>query len=288
MVAFIGLTMISSSNVFAYKNHVALTLSFVNVPGFNKVLRSEIFINEDRQLQAAHSILEYEPLSRTFQDTSQAIRAGDPRLNCIDVSKPGFLARRDLPPVVLPLQQVFLEAAAAPREEVTSSHLSLKVKINKFHFEEGEIQETPLVNISNAEEEANRHSGVHLPTLVVAHLDSTSEEEEDEMALNRRNRSLRDLMAARNKGTTSQEVLKSQVPPTLPPPPPSLPTDLRLKAIPNLKKKRPIQNLEEREVGPQKGKKQMKVAKDARDKRSNSVDNREEQTRADVRLPQCT
>ena len=70
------------------------------------------------------------------------------------------------------------------------------------------------------------------------------------MALNRGNRSLKDLMAARNKGTTSQEVLKSQVPPTLPPPSPSLPTDLRLKAIPNLKKKSPIQDLEEREVGP--------------------------------------
>ena len=140
---------------------------------------------------------------------------------------------------MLPLQQVFPEAAAAPREEVTSSHLSLKVKINKFHFEEGEIQETPLVNILNAEEEADRHSGVHLPTLVVTRLDSTFEEEEDEMALNWGNRSLKDLMAARNKGITSQEVLKSQVPPTLPPPSPSLPTDLRLKTIPNLNKKSP-------------------------------------------------
>jgi len=80
-------------------------------------------------------------------------------------------------------------------------------------------------------------------------------------------------MATRNKGTTSQEVPKSQVPPTLPPPPPPLiPTDLGLKAVPDLKKKRPIQVLEEREVGPQKGTKQQKVAKDARDKRSNSVD----------------
>jgi len=114
--------------------------------------------------------------------------------------------------VVLPFQQVLPEAAAAPKEE------------------------------------ADRYSGVHHPTLVVARVDSTSEEEEDEMALNRGNRSLRDLMATRNKGTTSQEVPKSQVPPTLPPPP--IPTNLGLKAIPNLKKKRSIQVLEEREVGP--------------------------------------
>ena len=148
-------------------------------------------------------------MSRSFQDTGQAVKAGDPRLNRIDVSKPKFLARRDFPPVVLPLQQDLPEAAVAPREEVASSHLSLKEEIEKFHFEEGEIQEIPLVNISDAEEEANRYSGVHHPTLVVACVDSTSEKEEDEMALNRGNRSLRDLMAARNKVTTSQEVPKS-------------------------------------------------------------------------------
>ena len=111
--------------------------------------------------------------------------------------------------MVLPLQQVLPEAAETPREEVASSRLSLEEEIDNFHFEEGEIQKTPLVNISDAEGEANRHSSVHLPTLVVAHLDSISEEEEDEMALNRGNRSLRDLMVARNKGTTSQEVPKS-------------------------------------------------------------------------------
>jgi len=68
MVVFIGLTMIFSSNVFVDKNHVTLRLSFVNVSGLNKVLRSEIFISEDRQLWAVHLILEYEPLSRSFLD----------------------------------------------------------------------------------------------------------------------------------------------------------------------------------------------------------------------------
>ena len=57
------------------------------------------------------------------------------------------------------------------------------------------------------------------------------------MALNKGNKSLRDLMAARNKMSTSKKATKSQVPPTLPPPPPSLPVDLGLKVIPDLKKK---------------------------------------------------
>ena len=96
------------------------------------------------------------------------------------------------------------------------------------------------------------------------------------MALNKGNKILRELMIARNKGTTSQENPKSQVPTTLPPPPPTIPTDLGQKPIPNLKKKRPVEVPEEGEVGPQKGTKQQKVAKDACGKRSQSVESREE------------
>ena len=89
---------------FADKGHVTPRLRLVNVPSLNKLLRSKIFISEDEQLRAIHLILDYEPLSRAYQDASQAIRAGDPRLACIDVSMPGFLAQRDLPPVKLPPQ----------------------------------------------------------------------------------------------------------------------------------------------------------------------------------------
>ena len=64
----------------------------MNVPTLNKLLRSEVFVSEDGQLRAAPLILDYESLSRIFQDASQAIKVGDPRLNRIDVSKPRFLA----------------------------------------------------------------------------------------------------------------------------------------------------------------------------------------------------
>ena len=87
--------MISSSNVFVNKGHTTPRLSLVNVLGLNKLLRLEIFISEDWQLQAVHLILDFEPLSNIFQDTSQAIRAGDPRLARIDVSVPGFLAQEE-------------------------------------------------------------------------------------------------------------------------------------------------------------------------------------------------
>ena len=54
-------------------------------------------------------------------------------------------------------------------------------------------------------------------------------------------------------------------------------------AMPNLKKRRPDHELEEGEVALQKDNKQQKVAKDPRDRRGASVDNREE---AEVCQPQ--
>ena len=82
---------------FADKEHVSPKLSCVNVLGLNFLLRSKIFVSEDRQLRAIHLISGYEPLSRIYQEVGQALRAGNPCLVRIDVSKPGFLARQDLP-----------------------------------------------------------------------------------------------------------------------------------------------------------------------------------------------
>ena len=65
---FVDLTMISFSDISTNKNHVALRLNFTNVQALNYLLRSEIFVSEDGQLQEAHLILDYKPLSRIFQD----------------------------------------------------------------------------------------------------------------------------------------------------------------------------------------------------------------------------
>ena len=91
--------------MLADKNQVAPWLSFSNVATLNFLLRSEIFVSEDGQLRAVHLILEFDPLSKIFQEVRHAIRAGDPRLARIDVLRPDFLARDDLPPVMLPIRQ---------------------------------------------------------------------------------------------------------------------------------------------------------------------------------------
>ena len=180
----------------------------------------------------------------------------------INVSKPGFLARRDLPPVpwpvlqnpllvALPLLQAPPDAATIPAKGVASSHLSLEEEIDKFHFEEEQSSRAPLIFISDTKGESNRSSGVHNPYLILARPDD-SDKEEDNMALNKGNKILRDFMAARGKESTSKMTLKSQVAP----PPPQITIDLDLKPNPNLKKKRPVETLEEGEVGPRKGTKQ--------------------------------
>ena len=76
------------------------------------------------------------------------------------------------------------------------------------------------------------------------------------MALNKGNKSLRELMASGDKESTLKGASKSQVPSNLPLPPPQIPTDLGLKPNLDLKKKIPLETLEEGEVGPRKGTKQ--------------------------------
>ena len=78
-------------------------ISLINVPALNYLLRSQIFMNVDGQLRAAHIILDYEPISRTFLDIGNSIRANDYRLAHIELFRPGFLAPHDLPPVDHPI-----------------------------------------------------------------------------------------------------------------------------------------------------------------------------------------
>lgn len=123
----------------------------------------------------------------------------------------------------------------------------------------------------------DRASTAHSPKLIVARIDPSSKEDE-EMDMNPR-KGLKDLIAGRNKRPSSKKVSKSQVPANLPPPPPPPTTSLDLILLPNLKKKRKEQELEEGEVVPQKGTKQQKIAKD---RQASSMDRMEDPVGAKV------
>ena len=137
-------------------------------------------------------ILDFDPILRTFQEIGHAIRAGDPWINHIDVSKPNFLAQDDLPPVklpiqqipspfVIPLQQVPLEAPIATEEKITSSRLSLEEEIDQFRFVEDVGPSEKPVDISDSKTESVNLSSIHPKHLVITRIDSESEKEEEEM-----------------------------------------------------------------------------------------------------------
>ena len=95
--------------------------------------------------------------------------------------------------------------------------------------------------------------------------------------------SLNELMKNRNKMPSPQDKNKSQLPANPPPPPPQIPTDLGLKPNPDLRRKMPLDTIEEGELGPSKGHKQVRQIQDRRGRRSNSMDNREEALVAQAR-----
>ena len=100
--------------------------------------------------------------------------------------------------------------------------------------------------------------------------------------------SLREQMKSKNKGSSPKDKNKSKPPANPPPPPPQIPADLGLKPNPDQRKKRPMDTVEEGELGPSKGNKQAKQTQDHRSRRSNSVDNREDALVAQVRRPART
>ena len=101
--------------------------------------------------------------------------------------------------------------------------------------------------------------------------------------------SLRELIKNRNKAPSPKDKNKSKLPVNPPPPsPPQILADLGLKLNPDLRKKRHIEATEEGELGPSKGSKQPRQSQDQRNRRSNSVDSREEPPMAQVRRPTRT
>ena len=204
--------------------------------------------------------MDYEPISRTFLDVGNAIRANDYCLAPINVSRTNFLAPHDLPLVdhpipqgiplaTQPLQQVPLGQAIA--EEGTASSSSLEEEIDKFQFEEEEMQVEAII-ISEAEEETDEYSCIQTPAPIIICVEDSSDNKAEDMAP-KPSPSLREFMKARNKAPSPQEANKSKPSVNPLPPPPQLPADLRLKPNPELRRKRVQEAPEDGEIGLSKG-----------------------------------
>lgn len=93
--------------ILADKHFTAPNLNFVNEPNLTRILKSEIFLHTDRQLQAAYVILGFKPISTIFQSPKYMRKVKEPQLHQINITVPGFLTG-PLPtgtqPVELPTQ----------------------------------------------------------------------------------------------------------------------------------------------------------------------------------------
>ena len=107
------------------------------------------------------------------------------------------------------------------REETASVQLSLEAEIDQFRLEDKEGVAERLVELLDSKTELDRLLVACLLKLTAANVGANSNEEEEEEGMDLKPRiGLRGLMANRNKGSSSKEVLKVQVPASLPPPPP--------------------------------------------------------------------
>ena len=105
-----------------------------------------------------------------------------------------------------------------------------------------------MIQVSDSEDKLDKSSNVRTSRFIVAQVaNSLEEEEEEEMAMNRK-RGLCELLANRAKGLAPKDASRSQPPLALPPP------TINPFAVANLKKKRNEQELVEKgELVPQKG-----------------------------------
>ena len=137
-------------------------------------------------------------------------------------------------------------------EEASSLQSSLEDQIDQFHFaEEGEVSARP-VELLDSDSELDRASVAPNLGLVIAQVDTSQDIEEEGMDLKPKS-GLRGLISNRNKGQSSKDAPKEQTTSKAPPPLPPT-SDATLQPMPNLRRKRLVEELEEGEVGREKAK----------------------------------
>ena len=149
---------------------------------------------------------------------------------------------------------LFRSLRQAIAEEGTASSSLLEEEINKFQFEEEEMQGVEAIVISEAKEETDEYLCIQTPAPIVTYVEDSSNNEAKEMA-SKSGKSLRELMKGRNIAPTPQETHKSKPPMNPPPLPPQLPADLGLKPNPELRRKMQQEAPKEGEIGLPKGNK---------------------------------
>ena len=155
----------------------------------------EVFVNEaDNQVRAAHKILGYNPIQKSFPAPKHMIRANDPRLHKITIAEHGFLLPKGSPvPEGIPL------AGPSSSHQVAEAEDDLGPSEDEFSvFDPVSLFEDPSGDLGN-------------PNLIEADLLSARTSPQSEMGFKRKpSTSLLDLIEGQPGKPQSK----------LPPPPP--------------------------------------------------------------------
>ena len=174
----------------------------VNRVDLETVLQAAVFVNdEDGQVRAAHKILEYNPIQKSFADPKHVISTNNPRLPKITIIEHGFLIFEGSPiPEGIPL------AGSSPSHQAAEDEGDLGLSDEGFGpFDQADPSEDPSGDLGD-------------PNLSEAELLSVGTSSRAEMGLKRKPpTSLFDLIKGQ-PGKGAQEKPQSSAP--TPPPQP--------------------------------------------------------------------
>ena len=119
--------------------------SFVNKESLDTILKTKVFVHSDGQLRAAHLILGYTPISKSFLAPKCVIKAKDPCLHRISVAAPSFLLLGPKPKGVQATTPIF---EGIPKVGASSSH-----PVIKKEKEEKEGEGEKIVEVSHSKDD---------------------------------------------------------------------------------------------------------------------------------------
>ena len=122
-----------------------------------------MFVHSDGQLRAAHLILSYTPVSKSYQASKCVIKAKDPRLHQINVATLGFLTTgpilegalttdpipKGIPKVALPFQRAAEEEATPSQSTIKEGEEVVEVSDSEDDFEVFNQPLSPEVSTSD-------------------------------------------------------------------------------------------------------------------------------------------
>ena len=165
-----------------------------------------MFVHIDGQLRAAHLILDYIPISKSFQALKSVIKARDPRLHRINVATPSFLIIGPIPKGMLttnPIPESILKVALPPPHTVKEATSS-----NPTITNEEEEKEEEVVEVSDFEDKFEFFNQTLPPETSTGDLRQPSPSQSSHHQ--RSTSTLNDMGIQRKPRFTLQELLESQ------------------------------------------------------------------------------